>query len=139
MRTVHTLLFLLAALLAASSAHAARTAPIVNYEDVLVASGNGKPLSAEQVRKAVITGASRSRWAASAQPGNTVRVTYNRGGHIAVADVVYSAKSYSIRYVDSTNLNYAQEAGKPVIHPNYNKWIGSLKQGIETALRSSSL
>lgn len=137
MGIVHKLLVLLAALLAASSVHAARTAPLVNYEDVLVASGNGKALTTEQVRKAVIAGASRGHWTASERPGNTVRLTYSRGGHSAVVDVAYSAKSYSIRYADSTNLNYSQEAGKAVIHPNYNKWINSLRQAIDIALRSA--
>ncbi len=137
MRIIHNLLFLLAALCAASSVHAGRGAPLVNYEDVLVASGDGKPLTVEQVRKAVITGASRSRWTVTDQPGNTIRLTYNRGGHIAVVNVAYSAKNFSIRYADSTNLNYSQQAGKAIIHPNYNKWIGRLKQGIETALRSA--
>jgi hypothetical protein len=51
--------------------------------------------------------------------------------------VTYSAKSYSIKYVDSTNLHYSQEGGKTLIHPNYNKWMNNLRQAIDIALSSN--
>ncbi len=137
MKIIHSLLFLLAALLALPSAYAARTTPLVNYEEVLVATPDGKPTSAEHVRKAIIAAASRTRWAASAGPGNAVRLTYSRGGHTAVVDVAYSAKSYSIRYADSSNLNYTQDGGKQLIHPTYNKQVNSLRLAIDVALRSN--
>jgi hypothetical protein len=137
MRIVPSLLLSLAALLAASGVHAARAVPIQNYEDLPVSSADGKPLTAEQVRKAIISGAATRQWIASVQPGNIVRLTYSPRSHSAVVDVVYSAKSYSIRYADSTNLNYGQEGSKGVIHPNYNKWINNLRQAIEVALRSA--
>jgi hypothetical protein len=136
MRIVLGLPFLLAALLVAPGAHAARTAPLQNYDDVLVATSDGKPVTAEQVRNAIIAGASRARWTASVGQGNTVRLTYNKSSHTAVVDVMYSVKSYSIRYADSTDLNYGQEGGSAVIHPNYNKWISKLKQSIDKSLRN---
>jgi hypothetical protein len=138
MSVVRSLFFLLAALLTASSALAARgSVPLQDYEDVLAESSDGKPLTAEQVRKAIVAGASRSRWAASEKSGDTVRLTYSVRDHAAVVDVVYSAKSYSIRYADSSNLNYSQEGGKPVIHPNYNRWVNQLRQAINLAVRSA--
>src|SRR6266571_5281120 len=132
MRIAPSLPFLLAALLVAPGVQAARTAPLQNYDEVLVATPDGKPTTAENVRKAIIAGASRTRWAVSARPGdaNTIRLTYNRGSHTAVVDVTYSAKSYSIRYADSTNLNYAEERGKQLIHPVYNKQVNSLRLAI---------
>ena len=138
MRVVHSLLFLLAAVLAAPGMVAARGgAPVQNYENVLAENSNGKPLTAEQVRKAIIAGASRARWAASTKLGNVVRLTYSRGNHVAVVEATYSAKSYSIHYADSTNLNYDQERSGGVIHPNYNKWVNSLRQAIDVALRAA--
>jgi hypothetical protein len=71
------------------------------------------------------------------QPGNVVRLTYSARTHVAVVNVTYSAKSYSIRYADSTNLGYSAEGGAGIIHPNYNKWVNSLRQAIEVALRST--
>ncbi|SRR5260370_19860009 len=139
MRIALSLPFVLAALLVAPSAQAARTAPLQNYEDVLVATPDGKPTTVEHVRKSILAGASRTRWAASAksEDANTVRLTYSRGNHTAVVDVHYSAKSYSIRYADSTNLNYAEEGGKQLIHPVYKKQVNSLRLAIDVALRSN--
>ena len=54
MKIIQPLLLLIAALLAASSVHAlGRGTPLQNFEDVLVQSVDGKPLTLEQVRKAV--------------------------------------------------------------------------------------
>ena len=76
------------------------------------------------------------QWAATVQPGNVVQLTYARGKHMAVVQVKYSAKTYSINYVDSTDLNYGMEGGHPVIHPNYNGWINNLRQAIDVQLRT---
>jgi hypothetical protein len=136
MKTVHRLLFLLATLLAASGALAARGgAPIQNYEDLPVVSGSGKPLTAEQVKSAIISGGARVRWSASVQPGNIIRLTYSPSSHSAVVDVAYTAETYSIRYANSVNLRYSPEGATGTIHPNYNKWVSNLRQAIEMALR----
>jgi len=50
--------------------------------------------------------------------------------HVAVVDVNYSVKSYSIQYKDSTELGY--DGGN--IHPNYNGWIQNLDKGIRAQL-----
>jgi hypothetical protein len=135
-KIIRTLLVLLAAALAASTAHA-RGAPIQNYDDLPIATADGKPLTAEQVKNAIIASGGRSRWTASVQPGNVVRMTYSPRGHVAVVDVAYTAKTYSIRYADSSNLNYAADGKSGVIHPNYNKWVNNLRQAIEVSLRSA--
>jgi hypothetical protein len=129
-------LFCAALFAAASPALAARTAALLNYEDLPVESATGKPLNLEQVRKAIITGAATRQWAASVKPGNVVQLTYNRGKFTGIVAVKYTTKTYSIHYVDSTNLNYGLEAGKPVIHPTYNGWINNLRQAIDVQLRT---
>src|SRR5262245_4631466 len=113
MKLIRTL-FCLALFAAAFPAAAARTAALLNYEELPVQSSDGKALSADQIRKAIISGAATRQWAASVQPGNVVQLTYNRGKHTAIVKVKYSAKTYSINYVDSTDLNYGMEGGKPV-------------------------
>ena len=50
--------------------------------------------------------------------------------HIAVVDVPYDAKSYSIKYKESTNLN----ADGANIHKNYNGWIENLDRNIRAEL-----
>ena len=50
--------------------------------------------------------------------------------HIAVADILYNTKDFSIRYKDSTNLNY--DKADNTIHSNYNGWIQNLQNAIIT-------
>jgi hypothetical protein len=131
------LLLVVASLVAAPAAHAARTAPLVNYESVLVQSVDGKPLTLEQVKRAVIAGGASKQWIASAQDGDRIRFTHTRGRHTAIVEVAYTPQSYSIRYVDSTDLNYsAKETGGPVIHRTYNNWVSNLRVAIDAALKT---
>jgi hypothetical protein len=137
MKIVRSLLLSLAAVFAVSSVQAAKgSIPIQNLEELPVSSSDGKPLTAEQVKNAIIAGGARGRWLATVQPGNVVRLTYNARTHMAAVNVTYSAKTYSIRYADSANLGYSPDGGTGIIHPNYNKWVNSLRQAIEVALRS---
>ena len=130
-------LFCFAAFFAlAFPAGAARVAPLQEFDDLPITSGSGKPLSNEQIRAAIVRGGAAHNWVASAPAGNVVRLTYSRRDHSATVQVTYSAKTYSIKYADSTNLNYSQNGGKVVIHQNYNKWINSLRQSIDANLRS---
>jgi len=129
-------LFCLALFAAALPAGAARTAALVNYDDLPIQSSDGKALSGDQIRKAIIQGGATRQWAATVKPGNIVQLTYNRGKYTAVVEVKYTAKAYSIHYVDSTDLNYSMEGGKQVIHPNYNGWIQNLRQAIDVQLRT---
>jgi hypothetical protein len=136
MKAIRAILLLVAALMTVTAVHAARTAPLVGYENVLATSIDGKPLTTEQVRKAIIMAAASKQWVASALQGDTLRLTHSRGKHTAVVDVVYTAQSYSIRYVDSSNLNYDAVKGAPIIHPTYNGWVNNLRAAIDAALRA---
>src|SRR3954468_24468310 len=71
MKVVRSLLLLLTAVFAASSVQAAKgSIPIQNLEELPVSSSDGRPLSVEQVKNAIVAGGARGRWVASAQPGN---------------------------------------------------------------------
>ena len=121
----------------ATAAYAGRTAPLVEYENVLVQSLDGKPLTLEQVKKAVVQGGASKQWIASQLEGNRIQFTHTRGGHTAVVEVAYSEKAFSIHYVNSVHLNYVpKESGGPLIHPVYNGWINNLKVSIEAALKT---
>ena len=129
MRAWKFLTVVLSILVIATAAYA-RSAQMVKYTDVIVESD--KPLTMEQVKKVILTAASQRRWTASERDKNRIRLSYSRGQHSAVIDVVYSTKKYSIVYVDSANLNYEGET----IHPTYNSWVNSLKQGIDLGLKT---
>lgn len=75
-----------------------------------------------QIRRA---GASLGWSMSDAQPG-LMRGTLNLRSHQAVVDIPYDRNRFSIRYVDSTNLN----ASPGVIHPNYNSWVQNLRTAI---------
>ena len=133
MKLIRALLCL--AVVAASPAFAARgSVPMQEYDDLPIGSANGKQPSSEQIRKAIVQGGASRDFVAAAQPGNKVKLTYSRRDHSLVVEVVFTPKSYSIKYVDSTNLGYGMEGGKPVIHPNANKWLNNLRKAIDQQL-----
>jgi hypothetical protein len=129
MRAWKILTVVLSVLVVAAAAYA-RSAPMVQHDNIAIQSD--KPLTLEQVKKAILQASSQRRWTASVRDANRIRLSYSRGQHSAIIDVAYTTKSYSIRYVDSQNLNY--DAAGPTIHPTYNGWVNSLKAGIDTAL-----
>jgi hypothetical protein len=133
MKLVRALLCL--ALLSTSPAFAARSSvPMAELDNLPINSASGKPPGSEQIRKAIVQGAARSHFSASVQPGNKVRLTYSKRDHSLVMDVSFTPKTYSIKYVDSTNLGYGMEGGKPVIHPRANGWLNKLRQSIDRQL-----
>lgn len=59
------------------------------------------------------------------RPG-LIRATLHLRTHVAVTEIAYTAASFSIRYVDSINLQYDGTS----IHKNYNGWILNLERAI---------
>jgi len=59
------------------------------------------------------------------RPG-LIRATLRLRSHVAVTEIAYTADTFSIRYVDSTNLQYDGTD----IHRNYNSWIQNLERAI---------
>jgi len=140
MSTIRSILLALTATaaLAAASATQARDAPMVTFENIAIAPADGRALTLDKVKAAIVRAASSREWAASVKDARTVRATYTRRGHSAIVDVAYSQSSYSIRYVDSTGLSYSDKDGKAVIHPTYNKVVTALRQHIDSQLRAAS-
>jgi hypothetical protein len=122
-------------LLAASLPASARSAAVVDFDAMPVATGSGKQPSAEQVKNAIIAGARRAKWTTSLQPNNALQLTFHNRKHVAVVQASYSAKTYSIKYANSDNLNYEKTGAAATIHPNYNKWVDHLRQAIDAELR----
>ncbi|SRR6266446_2788272 len=122
------------ALAVSTGAFARGSVPVMNVENMEAVKPGNTSLSAEQVGKAINSALSARGWTAKAE-GNRIKATYSRGSHSATINVTYSAKSYSILYLDSSNLNYSKDKGAGTIHPTYNAWIKQLKTGIDTNLR----
>jgi hypothetical protein len=126
MRTLLSVVALLVAITVAGCA----TAPIMNVTNATVVSANGKTLTADQVKAAIVRAGVGLGWQVNeAGPGLLVASIALRK-HTAEIEIPYSATSYSIRYKNSTNLNQQGDQ----IHKNYNGWITNLHRGITTQL-----
>jgi len=122
-----------------SGCHARSSVPIVNVEDQAIVREDGKALTAEQVKRAIIIAGSAKKliWDISEEKeGHFVAKLVVRGKHTAVADILYSATRLSIKYRDSTNLNFEKDKeGRDLIHPNYNRWVNDLLRAIMAGIQ----
>lgn len=108
-----------------------RCGPIQNVTDAPVSNASGKPLSSDEVRKAIVRAGTALGWQMNANaPGKIVGTLNVRSKHTAVVEIPYSPRSYSIIYKSSVNLN--EEDGQ--IHNNYNGWVKNLARSIDANL-----
>jgi hypothetical protein len=130
------IVFLLAATLVAFGALARDSAALVNYDNVPVVTGTGKPASAQAVGVAISNAAASGKrvWSVTRTAPDKLRATYNVRQHMVSVDIGYTEKAYSIRYAASDNMRYGDANGKPVIDPFYNTWVDELKRGISAEL-----
>ena len=103
--------------------------PIMNINDAPVVT-SGKAATAQDVERSIVRAGSSLGWVMSPVRPGLVSGRLDLRTHIAVVEVPYDTKSYSIRYKDSTNLN--AEGGN--IHKNYNGWIENLDRNIRAEL-----
>lgn len=141
-------------------AFARETVPIVEYNDVAVTTGSGKPATADQVRDAITEAARVNKWEISRGAGQELLLAtlYVRGKHTVAVSIPYSAERFSIKYKDSVNMKYSLSKlapnangstdlsrisaptqslppDTPVIHPAYNRWVQTLLQSIHLELK----
>ena len=85
------------------------------------------PLSrrADQIRRAAI----RRNWAVQDTRAGAMRATFNARGNQAVVEITYTRDSFSIRHLESSNLNF----NGTEIHRAYNGWVQDLERGIIAA------
>ena len=106
-----------------------RTAPVYNVDNAPVTSTTGK-VAKDDVRNAILQSGAALGWRMNeAEPGHIVG-TLNLRQHMAQVDIVYTAKAYSIRYKNSSNLKYDGTS----IHSNYNGWVQNLDRSIQSRL-----
>ncbi|RWX56015.1 LptM family lipoprotein [Photobacterium chitinilyticum] len=103
-----------------------RIQPLRNVENTPVAYN----LQITQVKQAIMEAGMRRNWVMMETKPGVIRAEYTARTHIAIVDIVYSDKTYSIDYVSSENLMY--EDGK--IHRNYNRWVNNLDVDIKKEL-----
>jgi len=104
--------------------------PIMNVTDQPVVSAAGKQLTADQVRNGIVGAGNALGWVMTPVSPGLVSGRLSLRDHVAVVDVRYTAKTFSITYKDSTNLNYRDGQ----IHRNYNGWVENLDRDIRNEL-----
>jgi hypothetical protein len=103
--------------------------PVRNVIESPVVTNKANP-SMDDVRQAIIRAGAGLTWQMRAdRPGHIVGTLALRT-HVAVVDIDYNPKAYSIKYKDSTNLEY----NGSTIHRNYNGWIDNLDRAIKAQL-----
>ena len=129
MNRLHSLRsFAVLALLALLSFNAgARSAPFEDPAPISVTGG----MSIEGVRKSVKVALIGRNWVISEDTGNKITASYAKKDWSATIVVAYGLREISIKYADSTNLDFSQnEDGTREVHPNYSKWIANLVMDI---------
>lgn len=94
------------------------------------------PLTEQDVRKAILIACSARGWQGKeVSPGLIEARLLVRNKHSIVVDIPYTAAAYSIKYKSSANMEYdVKNDGSAAIHPNYNKWVGTLNADINAQL-----
>ena len=82
------------------------------------------------MQSAIVEAGAANHWIISPASPGVMNGQLSERGHTADIRITYTANSYRIDYVSSTNL----KAGSGQIHRNYNRWIQNLNQGIQTRL-----
>src|ERR1700690_1055148 len=91
-----------------------------------------KAVSMEDVQKAIVRAGVALGWEMKPVEPGLILGTLHLRTHMAMVDIKYDTKTYSITYKDSTNLDYNGHN----IHKNYNGWIQNLDSGIRSQLTS---
>ena len=105
-------------------------APVLDFESQPMPQTSAK-LTDAKIKDAMIRAGTSQGWqVVPEKQARTLRATLHNRTHVAVATITYTLKEFTIRYNDSTNLEY--ENG--VIHPNYNRWVKNLHKAINSEL-----
>ncbi|NMM80844.1 hypothetical protein B2J86_07850 [Acidovorax sp. SRB_14] len=97
------------------------------YEPAKVLSASQSDVNLRQIRDRIaIAGQSLGWQVIRDEPGRVDLRFDKQGKHQVTIAVNYDESGYEIEYIDSVNLNFAQEDGIRKIHPNYNRWIRNL-------------
>jgi hypothetical protein len=103
--------------------------PVVQVAEAPI-SANKPAVTMDDVNKAIVRAGTTLGWRLqTVSPGKIVG-TLNLREHVAVVDIAYDTKTYSITYKDSRNLDYKGAT----IHRNYNGWVQNLDKSIRAQL-----
>jgi len=88
----------------------------------------------EQVYRAIKAAGSNLGWIITKVKPGLAKGQLNLRGNMAVVDIPYNTRTYSIKYKESVGLNY--DVSKQTIHKNYNGWVQNLDNAIRIQLNN---
>jgi hypothetical protein len=103
-----------------------RAATVYNVDNAPV--GATKPATLAQVQAAIKRAGGGLGWQMKDVGPGHIEARLPVRTHLAVADIYYTNKDFSIKYKDSNNLNY--DKADNTIHSNYNGWVQNLEKAI---------
>ncbi len=104
---------------------ACKTATIYSVQDANLLTASSA--SDADIAKVIQEAGKRTGWVIKPVEPGKMKGMYTKRRHTAVVDIRYTRSTFSIDYVDSTNLQHDGEK----IHKAYNKWIMQLEQAIQ--------
>jgi hypothetical protein len=116
--------------IAMTCAACTRVEPVYNVEDAPVPVSTQQKLSSEQVGKIIAKAALEKGWTATEVKPGLLHCTLQWHGHIAIVDITYSRKDYSIELDSSQNLKESDG----MIHRKYNERVQELQNEIDKKL-----
>lgn len=105
-----------------------RSAGVHNVSEAPVVAN--KAVSMEDVQKAIVRAGVGLGWQMKPVEPGLIVGTLTLRSHMAMVNIKYDTKKYSITYKDSSNLDYDGNN----IHKNYNGWVQNLDNGIRSQL-----
>ncbi len=100
-------------------------------------------LTVEGMQRAIAIGATAKNWRILKETDGRVELTTTvRNRHRVHVEVLFDAKNFEIRYLDSDDVLYAEKKidreSLRVIHHNYNVWIRDLTTAMANNVRATS-
>ena len=124
---------LLVVSLSAAGVAVARSSTMLELGRQSVATADGKPLTVDAMRQAILAGGTIHGWKQVGDQPGVLSLEADSGPHQVVVDVSYDATGWQIAYKSSLDMNYEHTDKKTSIHPKYNKWIEDLNTDIRRA------
>lgn len=89
-----------------------------------------RPMGAKTMRETILKGGANRGWMLKSEKEGCLTLVLNvrSGKHVVVVDVPYTAEEFSVRYVESVNMDYEPATG--AIRGKYIQWVRNLKQDI---------
>lgn len=105
-------------------------APIQNFHDIPVHMAQVNA-SLNDVQVAIIRGGTEAGWQMTVEGPGRIKARYHYEREMAEVQISFNTKSYSIHYLNSSNLEYSAKPGsEPTIYEDYNVWIQDLDRAI---------